>query len=639
MGEKPTAFKFYYRDMKKNSALWILLCVLSASMTVYAHDGCKKMAQMYFSKDKHTFAKPEEAFVTHLDWKAKIVFEERVIKAVATYTIKNVSNATHILLDTKDLIIEEVYADGTPTPYQLGSPVDYLGQSLDIQITPSTQKISIRYRTKPEAEALQWLTKEQTLGKQHPFLFTQSQAILARTWLPCQDSPGIRITYDANVNVPKDLLALMSANINPTEKNFEGNYHFKQEKPIPAYLMALSVGDIGFKSVGSRTGVYAEHGMLAKAAYEFAEMEKMLLVAEELYGPYRWGRYDLIVLPPSFPFGGMENPCLTFATPTVVAGDRSLTSLVAHELAHSWSGNLVTNATWDDFWLNEGFTVYFENRIIEAVYGKSYAEMLALISYQDLLEEIEGMEKKADTKLKLDLTGRNPDDGLTAIAYDKGYYFLRHIEQTVGREKFDAFLRGYFDKFAFQTINTEQFVAHLRAELLDKVPNATNWIDINAWVYGEGIPKNCPKVVSEKINRAIEEAKAFTNGKKAHLIDIKSWSYQQYVLFLRNLPKKISQERIAALDNHMKLSSSGNSEVLFVWLSIVARNEYLSGFSKLEEFLLSVGRRKFIAPLYKLLAENERTLVFAKNVYAKARPNYHAVATQTIDQTLKWDAK
>lgn len=591
------------------------------------------------NQDKHTFAKPEEVRVTHLFWDAKVLFEEKVIKAVATYTLQNSGTATRILLDTKDLIIEDVYADGVPTAFALGTAVEHLGQALDIQITPSTQKISIRYRTQPQAEAVQWLTKEQTHDKKHPFLFTQSQAILARTWLPCQDSPGIRMTYEAKVTVPKDLIALMSANVNPTEKNFEGVYQFKQERPIPAYLMALSVGDISFKSVGRRTGVYAEPGMLERSSYEFGEMEQMLIAAENLYGAYRWGRYDLIVLPPSFPFGGMENPCLTFATPTVVAGDRSLTSLVAHELAHSWSGNLVTNATWDDFWLNEGFTVYFENRIIEAVYGKSYSEMLALISYQDLVEEVEGMELKQDTKLKLNLTNRNPDDGLTAIAYDKGYYFLRLIEQTVGREKFDIFLKGYFDKFSFQTINTEQFVAHLQAELLDKVPNSANWIDVNAWVYGEGIPKNCPKVVSEKVSFAMAQAKEWNSGKKSHLIDIKDWSYQQYVFFLKQLPKKVSHERLAELDRHMKLSVSGNSEVLFVWLSIVARNEYLSGFAKLEDFLLSVGRRKFIAPLYKILSENNSTLIFAKNVYSKARPNYHSVATQTIDKLLKWNEK
>ncbi|MBL0317256.1 MAG: hypothetical protein IPP69_16430 [Flavobacteriales bacterium] len=301
--------------------------------------------------------------------------------------------------------------------------------------------VEIDYKTSPDAEALLWVEGEK------PFLFTQSQAILARTWVPCQDSPGVRITYNADVTVPSDLMALMSAE-NPQQKSSDGKYHFKMDQPIPSYLMALAVGDVVFREIGPRTGVYAIPSLADAAANEFSDMQKMVDEAEKLYGSYVWGRYDLLILPPAFPFGGMENPKLTFATPTIIAGDKSLVSLVAHELAHSWSGNLVTNSTWDDFWLNEGFTVYFEQRIMEAVYGRERSEMLATLSRQDLdatIADISTSEHPEDSKLKLALEGRSPDDGMTDIAYNKGYFFLRLIEETVGRERFDKFLKVFYN--------------------------------------------------------------------------------------------------------------------------------------------------------------------------------------------------
>ena len=284
---------------------------------------------------------------------------------------------------------------------------------------------------------------------------------------------------------------------NPTAVNAEAVYSFAMPHPVPSYLLALAVGELEFRPLGGspRAGVYAEPPVVEKAAAEFADTEKMIAAAEALYGPYRWGRYDLLVLPPSFPFGGMENPRLTFATPTIIAGDRSLVSLVAHELAHSWSGNLVTNATWNDFWLNEGFTTYFEMRIMEAVYGREHSEMLAALAHQDLADAVaEAGATSPDTHLRLNLAGRNPDEGVTSIPYDKGYFFLRLIEETVGREAWDAFLRGYFDTFAFQSMDTDGFLAYLREKLLAGRPGVEEKLQIAAWVDGPGIPANCPQV-------------------------------------------------------------------------------------------------------------------------------------------------
>jgi leukotriene-A4 hydrolase len=361
----------------------VVLAVLSGGCYTAPKNESTPMKQ-----DLHSYAKPHESRVKHLQWTATVDFKSRTISAVASWSLESAANADSVVLDMKDLHIHRITLNGkTPAEYHIGKKDAILGQALSIALVPNTHTVEIEYATDPAAEAVQWLNPQQTTGKTFPFLFTQSEAILARSWVPCQDTPGVRFTYEADVAVPKDLLALMSAS-NPQEKNSTGHYHFEMKQSISSYLLALAVGDIGFKPISARSGVYAEKSIADQAAWEFADLEKMISGAEALYGPYRWERYDVLVLPPSFPFGGMENPRLTFATPTILAGDRSLTSLIAHELAHSWSGNLVTNATWNDFWLNEGFTVYFETRIMEKLYGKDYSEMLASLNLQDLKEEI-----------------------------------------------------------------------------------------------------------------------------------------------------------------------------------------------------------------------------------------------------------
>lgn len=588
------------------------------------------------STDIHTHAQPEKVVVTHLNLNLDVNFDAKVLSGYARWDIDNKSQSKEVIFDCNGLTIEKVLLnDASATTFAVTDSTEFMGAALKVAIEPSTKAVTIYYKTSPQAAALQWLNPQQTAGKKQPFLFTQSEAILARSWIPCQDSPGIRFTYEATMTVPKGMLALMSAE-NPTAINADGRYQFKQPKPIPAYLMALSVGDIVFKDLGGNTGVYAEPSMLEKCAYELVSMPNMLSAAEKLYGKYQWGRYDLIVLPPSFPFGGMENPMLTFATPTIIAGDRSLVNLVAHELAHSWSGNLVTNATWNDFWLNEGFTVYFERRIMEAIEGKEYADMLSVLGYNDLLATVEDMGATApDTRLKLDLSGRNPDDGVSDIAYEKGFCLLRTMEEAVGRERFDAFLNGYFSSHAFKTITTEQFIEYYNTELIKGDKALADKIQIEKWIYEPGVPANCYHFTSvrfEKVDKAVADWK---NGTAAAQLATKDWSTHEWLRFINNLPDSLSQAQMKGLDDAFGFTKTGNSEIADAWFIHAIRNQYTAAYPSMEEFLTSVGRRKFLTPLYREMVKSDAGKEMAKSIYAKARPNYHYVATQTMDGIVK----
>lgn len=589
--------------------------------------------------DPHSHARPEEAAATHLSLDIHVDMAKQQINGTATYELKR-QGGDSVVFDTYGLTIEGVsLGDGSPAPFTMGAP-GILGQALQVALPPGADKVTIKYATGPNAKALQWLRPEQTGDKKHPFLFTQGEAILTRSWIPIQDSPGIRITYDAHVTVPPELMAVMSAT-NPQERSSDGSYRFRMDKAIPSYLIALAVGDLGFKATGKRTGVYAERGMVDTAAWELADMEKMVEVAEKLYGPYRWGRYDVIILPPSFPFGGMENPCLTFATPTIIAGDRSLTSLIAHELAHSWSGNLVTNATWNDFWLNEGFTVYFEHRITEALYGKDYNDMTSVLGYQDLLQtiaEIDSGKHPEDSALRLDLAGRDPDDGMTDIAYEKGYALLRLIESKVGRPRFDAFLRNYFDHFAFRSITTDTFTTYIRKELLG--PERVD-LDLAAWIDKPGLPADAIVPSSEKFAEVDAQLSRWSKGAPAKGtpakdLDTQGWNTFQWIHFLRHLPQGLSGREMDELDNTFHFSKSGNAEIQAAWLEQCARNGYTKAFGTLEGFLTTVGRRKFLVPLYQALLTSDKGREAAMEIYAKARPNYHSVSVRTIDEMLGW---
>ena len=578
--------------------------------------------------DVHSYGNPSEARVRHISLDLQVIFDQRTVKGAAVLTVEHQSPKTsQLILDSRSLQIDktELSADGTnysETHFEMGPQDRILGAPLKIEIKPDTQYVRVRYSTSPSsAVALQWLDPEQTAGKEHPFLYTQGEAILTRSWIPLQDSPAVRVTWDARVKTPAGLKAVMSAPNCPDTNDC----HFVMDHPVPSYLIALAVGDLKFQATGPRTGVWAEPSVLEKAANEFSDTEKMVEAAEKLYGPYRWGRYDLLVLPPSFPFGGMENPCLTFATPTVIAGDKSLVSLVAHELAHSWSGNLVTNATWSDFWLNEGFTVYIERRILEELYGRNREEMEAVLGYQDLQEELKANPAR-DQILNINLDGRDPDEGMTQIPYEKGALFLREVEQKFGRAKLDAYLKDYFDQFAFQSITTKQSLEYMRTHLFAQDPGLAAKIPVNEWVYQPGLPATAPKPESEAFHSVDKQVDAWLGGKP---IDTTSWSTQEWLHFLRGLPEHLNGTQLKKLDAQFHLTSATNNEILDQWLLMAVRNRYAPANARLEEFLTTVGRRKYVKPLYAAMDPKQ-----ARAIYDRARPTYHSVTQSTIDQML-----
>lgn len=598
-------------------------------------------AMIPLPRDIHSFARPEQARVTHVSLDLAADFASHTLAGTATLDVQAAPGADEIVLDTRGLDVQRVTdGAGREIPWEFGAADSVLGRPLVVGV-PAGRKITIQYRTSPDAGALQWLTPEQTAGKRHPFLFSQGQAILTRTWIPTQDSPGIRQSYDARITVPAGLTAVMSAEmLTPGGEAAQGgrSFRFKLDTPVPPYLIALAIGDLAFRATGPRTGVWTEPATLDRAAYELAELEKFVDAAEALYGPYRWGRYDVLVLPPSFPFGGMENPRLTFATPTILAGDRSLVSLVAHELAHSWSGNLVTNATWSDFWLNEGFTTYFENRIMEALYGRERANMLASLGWRTLQGEIEnvGGMNAPDTRLHIDLAGRDPDAGMTEIPYEKGATFLRTIEEAVGRARWDAYLRSYFDRHAFQPMTTERFVEDLRANLVRGDAELERRLMLDEWVGGTGVPANAVRRESTAFTRVEGEARRFLAGTPAAQLATQQWSTQEWQHFLGALPQGLTSAQLADLDRAFRLSEQGNSEILFAWLQIAIKHRYEPALPALERFLTTQGRRKFVRPLFtSLMAQGEWGQAHARRIYRIARPGYHPVTSGSVDEIVK----
>lgn len=630
---------FFISFMKFNFLIFILLFLFYSCDTTYL---VKQNIEEMNKPVNSSYSNTDFVRTTHLDLDLQINFASKTIKGIARHQIQNLNHASQFIVDTKELEILKVtkgLENEIEIDYELGAIDSIYGSPLIIDITPKDTIINIYYKTTPSSEALGWIEANQTQTNS-PFLYTQGEAILTRSWIPLQDIPSNKITYSADVHVPDSLLALMSAS-NPQEKNNEGVYHFEMNKPISSYLIALTVGDISFRAIDDRTGVYAETPIVDAVYQEMSDMPKMLKIAEELCGPYEWNRYDVVVLPNSFPFGGMENPMLTFLTPTIIVGDKSLVAVTAHELAHSWSGNLVTNKTWSDFWLNEGWTVYIEHRIMEALHGRDFSDALSVIEWHEYLIDKEYAEKTNQqylNSLYVELDGLNPDDGMTSVPYGRGAFFFKTLEQAVGRPKFDAFLKKYFEDFKFNTIDTKEFLTYIRSQ----IKGVDQLINLDEWIYTDKIPSKIYKASTKKM----KEMEAIANYLSKHEIHqhlvIKNKKYQltreafttqEWMHLLRSLPRDMSRKKMSYIDKYIDFNNWNNAEIQTEWFLLSIDANYRPAYPAMEKFLSLVGRRKFLQPLYVKLAEKDKD--YARKVFEQSKRSYHSVSISTIEEIVK----
>ena len=596
-------------------------------------------APLDVQRDYHSYANPLDFRTEHLLLDLTVDFNRRVLEGTVELRLARLTTAAELVLDTRDLdigTVETAAGQGTwtATPYTLGARDAILGSPLSIALPAAADRVRIRYATRPEASGLQWVTPEQTAGRKHPFLYTQSQAIHGRSWIPLQDTPLVRSTYEARIRTPKRLLAVMSA-VNRPEAARDGDYTFRMPQPVPSYLIALAVGDLRFRPVGARTGIYAEPSMVRGAAYEFEDTEKMVEVCERLFGAYRWGRYDMLVLPPSFPYGGMENPRLTFLTPTSIVGDKSGVALIAHELAHSWSGNLVTNATWRDFWLNEGTTTYLTYRIMDEVYGAKRGAMERVLGQQDLAEAFGQTAREGDKALAYDQRGRDPDEVFSSIPYQRGQLLLSYLEEKFGRAKFDAFLRGWFDDHAFQSKTTEDFIAYVDAKLLAPNPGIVARAKIDEWIHASAMPADAVYAQSDAFAKVDEQRTAWLEGRiPVRTLRTQAWSSHEWQHFLDNMPAAATTAQIAELDRQFGLSRAQDNYIAVSWFRVAIRFGHAPALPVVERFLLTVGRMRFINPLYRELAKTPAGRVFAQRVFDRARPTYHPIGQAGVERIL-----
>ncbi|UXK10184.1 M1 family metallopeptidase [Shewanella putrefaciens] len=586
------------------------------------------------NQDTLTYANYTEVSVSHVALALAIDFKQNHLSGEVILDLAWHKAGKELILDTRDLTINNVTALNTAgkwqsVPFTLANADTVKGAALTIKLADEdTQKVKISYHTSNNPSGIQWLTPEQTQGKLLPFMFSQSQAIHARSWIPLQDTPAVRQTYSAIITADKAITVVMGAERKVLSST---QTQFTMPQAIPAYLIAIAAGDLKFSPLDNISGIWAEPVMLDKASKEFSDTPEMIKTASKRYGDYRWGRYDLLILPPSFPFGGMENPRLSFITPTVIAGDKSLVSLIAHELAHSWSGNLVTNATWRDLWLNEGFTTYVENRIMEDLYGRDRALMEQTIGYSELLAEIEALPPE-DSVLHITLSERDPDDAFSGVPYVKGQLFLIFLEQKYGRQRFDAFVKDYFSHFAFQSITTEQFREYLSLNLLNKYPNIVSEAEVDTWIEGQGLPSFLVPPNSHAFDDVDLQRQTWLEGKvSAQALKTKTWTVHQWVRFISEMPRiNLHQAKLAELDNAFHFTGTSNSEIAFAWYSLALDNRYYIVLPALKQYVNEIGRRRLILPLYQTLASTEH-YDWAKHVYLNARSGYHPQTQASLD--------
>jgi leukotriene-A4 hydrolase len=581
--------------------------------------------------DPHSYTDLTQARIRHIVFEVKVDFDARRLDVVAELLLASPSIGP-LHLDSRNLDVKRAECATGPVAFEKGASDPILGECLCLHLPGGTDRVTIECRTAPEANALQWLEARHTAGGKHPFVFSQCQAIHARSLFPCQDSPSVRFTYEARVTVPAGLSVAMAAErAGAQQAGQKAVYSFRMPQPIPSYLFALAAGDLAFQEIGPRTGIYAEPSVLEAAAWEFGENEECLKAAERLLGPYQWDRYDLLVMPPSFPYGGMENPRLTFLTPLVILGDRSRTWLVTHELAHAWTGNLITNATWQDFWLNEGWTTYADSRITEALQGPDFARLGDLLNVRDLEEDLRAFGATSDrTCLHASMDGIDPDQAFSVVPYIKGFLFILSLERAVGRPAFDAFLRRYISTFGFQSITTEEFLSFLRREL----PDAAASVDLDAWVYQPGLPESLPELPSRLVEDVSRKVAEFADGQTPRPGELQDWNPYQKGLYLKLLPETIAPEECRAVERALGMDKTQDSVLLYEFYRLAIRSGYKEVLPGMERFAATVGRQYYLARFFRCLAENEWSRSLARPLFERVRPGHHPVTASVVDHML-----
>ena len=594
-------------------------------------------------QDPYSYSNFDQMRVRHVELNLTVDFSTRTLTGQVTLAVERLDDEAGVLvLDTHGLDIRRVAlnqsgAKLSDLPWHLGEADPILGTPLVVDVSSAGRRgrfsITVDYTTRPGAEALQWLDKRMTSDGRSPFLYSVAASIHARSWIPIQDTSATRMTFGARLHVPPGLTAVMSARTLSADIQ-TGEYTFSMDQEIPAYLIAIAVGELKYHAFDQRSGVWAEPSVIEAAAREFEDTPAMIEGTEALYGPYRWEQYDLLVLPPAFSLGGMEHPRLSFITPTLIAGDKSLVGTVVHELAHSWSGNLVTNASWRHMWLNEGFTSYVEMRVVEALYGKAERKMEEVIGYQGLMFELSELAPENQSLVPAMLL-KNPDDGFTAVPYQKGAQFLVYLEQAYGREAFDVFLKQYFDHYAFQSVTTDDFLDYLQQHLAKVYPDRVSASQLEQWIYAPGMPEDFVPPVSPELEEIRALILDWLDG-GVELADIprSDWGSQQWRYLLGHIPAGTDPGQLAALDDRFQLTDSGNAIVTSRWLELAVRAGYRPAYRRLEPFLIQVGRSSLINNVYRALAESSsQGLDLARDIYRKAGPGYHPTARPSI-QTL-----
>lgn len=575
--------------------------------------------------DPHSWARAQQPRTASFDWKATVDFDAKVLRGEVTLHLTTPAAAQGPMdLDTRDLHIESIEGSTGALAFTLHPPDAILGSRLEVTVPAGETQVRVRYRTSPDASALQWLEPAMTLGGKHPYLFSQCQAIHARSVVPLQDTPAFRVKYRAELNVPATLRAVMAAApLGREERDGRAIERFEMPQPIPPYLLAFAVGDLASREVSARSRVWAEPAQVDAAAQEFSGVEAMMEAAERLFGPYDWERFDLLAMPPSFPYGGMENPRLTFLTPALLTGDKSLVNVVCHELAHSWTGNLVTNTNAEHFWLNEGFTVFAERHILEAIDGPEVAALHAAIGFRDLQGALSRFAAQPGlTRLRTSLEGVDPDEAYSVVPYEKGYLFLVTLEAAAGRTPFADALKKWLATHRFGAATTDDFLAHLEAEL----PGLLEKVDAKAWVDGPGLPQNHPTPKS-----ALLDAVLALGGRVPGDDEVKGFSPAQWQLYLDAFPRPAPLESLRTLDARWALASARNPEVRVAFLTLACESGHGGPWlAAVEDVVSHLGRMKYLRPLYQGLAKHAETRAAAKALFEKLRARYHPIAQRVV---------